>query len=310
MITFVMWASFNVATEANAQNLRNTISNANLGSGYAHFLHITSESTLSSATYDVRSGNNDTSYSIYRLPWEASLFRGPKQIALLGRFHAGFITVGNDFELSPTSLGPGTIAADWYVASASGGLGLRIPLVWGLSIKPSFDAGLARLESQAKYFGSATNLQPLLDGLLFRWKSYAYFLTPSLRAEWERSWDRHKLYVTSRLAGSWMKSFAESDEVVAFSEPAYGYNLRGEWIEALPFTFLERTFSAVFLAGFAGFFGPNRDVLGFSYVGEVGGGMQAPIFLRYPNLPALRVSGSYLRGDGVSGWTIGASLAS
>jgi hypothetical protein len=56
---------------------------------------------------------------------------------------------------------------------------------------------------------------------------------------------------------------------------------------------------------YAGFFGANRDALGFDAVAEVGGGLELPVKPDAPKAEHVRFQAAYLFGPGVRGWTLG-----
>lgn len=64
----------------------------------------------------------------------------------------------------------------------------------------------------------------------------------------------------------------------------------------------------VIYGGYAGFFGPNRDVLGFTSVAEVGVGMETPLVTDQKRPDRARPGASYLFGEHVRGWTISLPL--
>jgi hypothetical protein len=70
----------------------------------------------------------------------------------------------------------------------------------------------------------------------------------------------------------------------------------------------DRPLRWVAYGGYAGFFGANRDALGFTSVADVGAGIESRIAPEREKSERLRVSAGYLFGDHVSGWTIGSSV--
>jgi hypothetical protein len=66
--------------------------------------------------------------------------------------------------------------------------------------------------------------------------------------------------------------------------------------------------SWVAYGSYAGFFGPNRDVLGFDAVAEVGGGLELPVTADAPKAERVRLQAAYLFGSGVRGWTLGLGM--
>ncbi|MBY0439768.1 MAG: hypothetical protein K2W80_16405, partial [Burkholderiales bacterium] len=60
--------------------------------------------------------------------------------------------------------------------------------------------------------------------------------------------------------------------------------------------------------GYAGFFGANRDALGFSSVTEIGAGLELPTSTGRPQSERARLAAGLLFGPYVRGWTVGVSI--
>jgi hypothetical protein len=86
------------------------------------------------------------------------------------------------------------------------------------------------------------------------------------------------------------------------------YSIRAEYAAPTRMQLLERSLDWVAYGGYAGFFGDNRDALGFTSVAEVGGGMEAPLSASGKNSNRVRLGASYLFGPNVKGWTISLGL--
>ena len=67
---------------------------------------------------------------------------------------------------------------------------------------------------------------------------------------------------------------------------------------------LDRPLDWLLYGGYAGFFGANQNVLGFSSVGEVGGGMEFPLWPKEEDSKRVRLGGGYLIGPNVTGWAV------
>ena len=85
-------------------------------------------------------------------------------------------------------------------------------------------------------------------------------------------------------------------------------SIRADYAQPTSYRIGERAVSWVADGGYAGFFGANRDVLGFDAVAEVGGGIELPLYTDRPKSERLRLAAGYLFGPDVKGWTIGLSL--
>jgi hypothetical protein len=69
-----------------------------------------------------------------------------------------------------------------------------------------------------------------------------------------------------------------------------------------------RPISWVAYGSYGGFFGANRNALGFDAFAEVGGGLELPIKPDVPNAERVRFQAACLFGSGVRGWTVGLGM--
>jgi hypothetical protein len=167
---------------------------------------------------------------------------------------------------------------------------------------------IARLENSASYSGAAIVLPPLFDGLLFNWQTNAWIATPSLGLRWEQALDEARVRVHGHIARSWVGSFDESGALPSFNEAANVYSVRGEYAWPAGLVVADRPLSWVAIAGYAGFFGANRDALGFESVAELGGGIELPTLVDDPRSQRMRLTARYLFGPETHGWGVGLSL--
>jgi hypothetical protein len=202
----------------------------------------------------------------------------------------------------------GNIASKWSAYSLTGGLLAKIRFGEGFTLVPALDVGAARLDNHADYTGGATFLQPVLDGLLLNWQSSAWLVTPNLGLEWTHANADRTYSVRGHVAWSWISSFAETDPVLKFNETAGVYSIRAERVAPTGKNIFDRSLGWVLFGGYAGFFGPNRNALGFTSVTEVGIGLEAPLSTSADKPERLRVGASYLFGPNVTGWTISAGM--
>jgi hypothetical protein len=99
-------------------------------------------------------------------------------------------------------------------------------------------------------------------------------------------------------------SFGESDPIQEFAESVGVYSIRLEHTAPSGMRLLERPLDWLLYGGYASFFGANRDVLGFSSVGEVGGGVEFPLWSKEEDSKRVRLGGGYLIGPNVTGWAV------
>ena len=213
-----------------------------------------------------------------------------------------------DLPLSASDPGFGSIASKWSAYSASGGLLAKVRLGNGFTLEPALDVGVARLDNGASYNGAASALQPLLNGLLFNWHTNAWLTTPSLGLAWSTGDAEGKATVRGHVARSWISTFGATDPVQEFNETANMYSVRAEYAKPGRWQAFGWPLGWVVYGSYAGFFGANRDALGFTTVAELGGGLELPVSAEREKSERLRLSAGYLFGPDVRGWSIGLSI--
>lgn len=291
---------------AATQSVRDTIAGARLAPGYAGLLNMAAAPDLSTAHYDVEDGSN-LDIDVYRYGYESSGHPASDAVNLHWRATGGYLSMNTDFATGAPS-GGGAIASKWSAYSLTAGPFARIQLGHGLSVVPALDVGVAQLENRAGYSGTAIALQPVLDGLLFNWRTNAWLVTPSLGLDWVMANESRTIAVRSRVGWSKISSFDATDPVLTFDETAGSYSIRAEHAAPTGRRWFDRPLGWVVLGSYAGFYGPNRRALGFTSVAELGLGVEAPLSAGEDRSRRLRIGASYLFGPAVSGWTISVGL--
>lgn len=296
------WVS--LAADATAQTLvdqvRGQIQGARLGAGYAQIINLSATPDLGAANYTVRGAGTDLSLDVFRVPYQAHWLALSPDTDVYWRLAAGYLRMK---QFLPT-LDAG-VDSRWTAASATGGLLAKVRLGYGFTLEPALDLGLARLENKADYQGAAFALRPALDGLLFNWQTDAWIATPSLGISWLQTEGGQTLSLRAHVARSWIKSFDATDRVQEFSEAANIYSLRAEYARPSGLRVFDRPLDWIVYSGYAGFFGANKDVLGFDSVGELGVGLEWPLASASSRATRLRVTAGYFGGEGVRGWNVG-----
>ena len=111
--------------------------------------------------------------------------------------------------------------------------------------------------------------------------------------------------MTAHVGRSWINSFGESNAAQEFNEAANACSVRVDYARPTGVQFADRGLDWVIFGGYAGFFGANRDALGFSSVGEIGAGFELPLGGDSGQSSHLRLSAGYLSGPDVRGWSVG-----
>ena len=316
MRILLRWAACGLAaasaTHALAQtpppDFRSQIASARLGAGYAQMINMSATPDLSAASYRVDAMDPHADIDVLHLPYQAKWLTLSPDADLDWRIAAGWLQFKQTFPVQLASPGDGSIGSKWSAYSIGAGLAVDYRLGRGFTLMPALDLGIARLTNSASYDGAANALKPFLDGLLFDWNANAWLAPPSVALEWKGPAAGGTATVRGHVARSWIGSFDETDPVQHFNEAVNIWSARAEYSHPTPYQAFDRNVSWVAYARYTGFFGANRDVFGFDAVTEVGGGFELPIVAAKPGAERVRLSGSYLFGPGVRGWTVGVSL--
>lgn len=284
------------------------VSSARLGVGYAQMIGLTATPDVSAASYEISSSDPKPKLDVFRVPYQARWLTLSPDADLYWTVAGGYLRFKDEFPVAANPPATGSIGSRWTAYSASGGLLAKIRLGHDLTLEPALDFALARLENGASYDGTASALQPLLDGPLFNWQTNAWLMTPSVGLAWAPPIDAGKINVRGHVARSWIRSFDESAALQSFSESANIYSIRVDYAQPTSYRIADRAVSWVAYGGYAGFFGANRNALGFTSVAEIGGGIEAPLHTDRAHSERLRLAAGYLFGSDVRGWTIGLSV--
>jgi hypothetical protein len=315
LILRVALAAFAAAALAGAvhaqtvpDQVRAQVASARLGAGYAQMVNLSATPDLSAASYRIDAIDPSADLDVLRLPYQAKWLPLSGEADLYWKVEAGWLQFRQDFPWNPTPDAPGTFGSKWTAYSVGAGVLAKVRLGSGFSIEPAVDVALAQLRNRTSYGGSAKILQPVLDGLLFNWDANAWLVTPGVALEWTEAVGEGRARVRGHVARSWIASFDETDPVQRFREATNIYSVRGEYVHPTAWKAFERRMSWVAYGSYAGFFGANRDVLGFDAVAEVGGGLELPLVADAPKAERVRLQAAYLFGSGVRGWTLGLGI--
>jgi hypothetical protein len=297
-----------LAAQTSSDPVRSQIEAARLGAGYAQIINLAATPDFSAARYRVGSAEPKLELDVLRLPYQSRWIALSDDADLYWRVAGGYLQLKQDLPIVAGDPSLGDIASKWSAYSASGGLLARIRLGSGFTLEPALDVGVARLDNGASYNGIAFGLQPLLDGILFNWHTNAWLATPSLALAWTTGNAEGRATVRGHVARSWISTFDATDPIQEFTEAANSYSVRAEYAKANAWQAFDRPLGWIAYASYAGFFGANRNALGFTSVTELGGGLETPLAPDGQRPERLRLSAGYLFGPDVTGWSVGLSL--
>lgn len=306
--TAATFSAIIAAAQTPPDQIRSQVEGARLGAGYAQIINLSATPDLSAASYTIGNEEPKLKLDVVHLPYQARWTALSQDTDLYWKVAGGYLQLKQDLPLISSSAGVGSVGSKWAAYSVSGGLLAKMRLGNGFTLEPALDVGIARLDNSASYSGAASALEPLLDGLLFNWHTNAWLTTPSLGFAWSNGDAEGKASVRGHVARSWISTFGATDPLQEFNETANLYSVRAEYAKPGQWQAFGRPLGWVVYGSYAGFFGANRDALGFTTVAELGGGLELPISQERENPERLRLSAGYLFGPDVRGWSIGLSL--
>jgi hypothetical protein len=302
----LLLASCSAIAQSTRADIRAQLDGAALGVGYAQIIGLAATPDIATASYKIDSDRTNPELDVFRLPYQAKWLALTPDSDLYWRVAGGYIRLQDSL---PATIPPGgSVDAKWTAYSVGGGLLAKIRLGSGFTLEPALDVGIARLENRARYNGGVAARQPLLDGLIFNWKTNASLVTPSIGIEYATTFGGAKATGRANFARSWIASFDASDVAQSFNETANVYALRADYSRPAGMTLAARPLNWVLSGGYAGFVGPNRATLGFSSVAEIGAGLELPVSTDRPQAERARLAAGFLFGPDVRGWTVGVSI--
>lgn len=198
------------------------------------------------------------------------------------------------------------IEPKWSSYSGSLGGGVRIPVGERWSILPAFEVGYAGLSNDVTYNGPIGNgiYRPIFDEILFDWTADAWIASGHLSARYRGRMD--KLDVDGSLSAtlSHIESFRTTDGAVDFQEDIGTLSAKLDGTYPLGVSVAGYPLSLIGHLGCSTFVGPQRDALGFSYVGEAGLSLEVDISRHDLPVSKLSLGAMGLYGDKVKGWSI------
>ncbi|MEM7199935.1 MAG: hypothetical protein AAF628_06700 [Planctomycetota bacterium] len=284
---------------------------------FAHYIagvvNLTERPDVASARYRV-DGDERTDVSTFKLPIEFDVLDLGHDRALFVEGAAGYLRtetrvadiVGGGAPALATQ-----VDARVEAVSALAGVGLRLPLLPGLSVEPIAGVGGAYIDSRARYAGpGAPTIAPVLDGIAFNWNATTVNATASLRLSYELDLGRdHALQLASRY--SYTRTWTvESTDVAQNAD--VGTHLLAQRAELSGPTGLELMDESLRWRTTVGHYWLPDDggtALGFRDYFELGAGLEADVTAFGLPIDKLRVGGAYFIGERLEGWSVGIGVS-
>jgi hypothetical protein len=292
--------------QSTTQELAQELAAMHISAGYAQLLNLAATPDITSAYYRIsgdESGDSGQTLNLLRIPWQSKLLALSESSDLYWRASGGYLSYKTNLPVVVDPYGTGSMGYKSTAFSGTAGVLARTRLGGGFTIEPALDVGVARLLNDSSYTGAATLAQPLTDGMFVNWHTNAWLVTPNLALNWTRETDERRISVSGHVAWSWISSFDESTGFAPFHEQAGAYSVRAELAQPTTLSVLGRPLSWVARAGYGGFYGGNRDALGFTSVADIGLGVETPLQKDNPGSRRITAGVSYLFGPNIWGWS-------
>jgi hypothetical protein len=274
-----------------------------LGAFYAATINFAVNPDISTATYHVQDENlGDPTISVFRLPLryvsniDGSGFRPFVQ--------AGFAyqTIESSFDLLDSE----SIDTEWRAYGGSIAIGLEMPIGKRLKIMPVIDGGLVRLENDAEYNGTVSNLvlKPAFEGLVFDWEADAWLMGASLGIDYRRRFKRVDFNFHGSLTHNYIETYDSSSGLIEFDSQVTTFDINTDTVVPTGMSISVFPLAAVVTVGYTTFLGPDRDELGFEYFFEGGLALEMDVSEKDWMLQNFRLGGKGIYGEDVTGWSL------
>jgi hypothetical protein len=291
--------------------LRNSLSSVQFAGAFAALITLSDELELSSATYNIR-GATDTSLSTLALPLRRTCRPWGEEAP--GIYLEG--AVGRSIaSQSSADLFGGTVPAlatavnaDWASYGGMGGIGIEVPVTDALTVTPIFNAGIARIESDAEYGGPGAPVSAtLFNGIAFNWDAWTASVGGALRVNWIKPLgNRLKLEIVGRYDIRWTETFEADDVAQEFSNRLQVVTLRTDLTGPTGLHPFGHELNWRAMIAYRRFLqGDLYDIEDFIMLG---GSLELDVRGMVPLIQAVTLSGGYIHGHDVTGYTFGVGI--
>ncbi len=246
--------------------LRDSVSNSDIGAGYAQMLHLFLDPSISASRLEDDDG---AEYDVFKAPLQFEIPLEERTWQLVVRGTLSHASTNNTFEL----LDDETVDGTWKAVSGQLGLGVLAPIGEHLSWLVAGQYGISRMENTADYNGGLTEefLAPILDGILFNWETNAGIASITGGLDYRRRvYDRYDLRLVGRYTFSHITSYSESRDLPSFEADTGTLAFKADLEHSLGASMFKLPLFGVVHLGATAFTGPTRKALGFSHFYELG----------------------------------------
>lgn len=293
------------------RELRRNLSDVHFAQSMVGLVLVSDELELSGANYSIDDAVG-TELGVYALPFHTSKAlwgEGEPRLYLEGTL--GWAQARQSTADLYSGQLPGLetrVNTRWRTYGALFGVGLELPLAESLTLTPLVDAGLARVENDARYGGpGAAVTAALVDGIAFNWDALAASYGAGLRVDWQTHLSpRHRLAVVGRYDLRWTETVQEDDAAQDFAARAQLLTLRADLTGPTTIRAFEHNVEWQLNTAFRAF--PEQDLFGVDEYVQIGASLLFHTGELIPRATGFAVGASGMFAHDFTGWTAGVRL--
>lgn len=198
----------------------------------------------------------------------------------------------------------------WSSAIATLGVGWDIPIAQDLVFRPIANASVGRMTSDAAIGGRLiAGLTGAETDFLERGRLDALGLGGSVMLDYERYRPEGELDVELRYSYVYLRGYGATSALVAGTSNVATLSAYGRWRAPTGWTLLNRPLRYVVELAVSDYVGDQRGVLGFTWLGSFGLGLELDTSAYFSWFSRVRLVGRVAFGDGVDGTTVGLAIS-
>ena len=266
---------------------------------------------ISAATFDVDGGNGPNADIVRLIVPLSKQLDGPTLFGgapyLEGTL--GYSKMSQSGDIDPGGALETRIDESVTALSALAGAGLGFEFLPGVTLRPIALVGYAHLDNDTDFDGrGADALEPVLDDILANFTADELLYGAALEIDGEQPVGALNLGLNARYNHLWGSTLRASDDALDGSSNFGVFTAAATLDGPLPVTAFGRDLRWLLFATNSSFPGLSGEALGFDYFFELGAGIEMVDRDMVPGIEGLSLRASYIRGDHVTGFSLGAHV--
>ena len=202
------------------------------------------------------------------------------------------------------------IGSKWNSVAGTLGVGWGFPLTSHWTLRPIGNFTLGYVSSDLAAIARIIEEKTDLDlSFLDNGRLNAYGYGGSLMLDYENYREQGEIDIEIRFTGIRLESFGGTTDVVAGGADASTAALWARWRAPTGYTLLNRPLRYVTELAHSHFLGDQKGALGFDYLTQIGAGLELDTSDVTGLISRARLVGRYVRGNGVSGYSVGVAVS-